>query len=195
MRADRLLSMMLLLHTRGRMTAEELAGILEVSVRTVYRDIDALCLAGVPIYTHCGPQGGVFLDEDYRVSLTDLTKSEIQSLVISSGAGPLGDIGLDRAVENSYLKLLAALPTLQRQEAERLRQRVYIDPAGWFQVQESLAHLPSIQKAVWEDEEIEFVYERANGEKFERRIYPHGLVAKSNTWYVTGKSAGGKMRT
>jgi predicted DNA-binding transcriptional regulator YafY len=170
MRADRLLSMMLLLHTRGRMTADELAVKLEVSVRTVYRDIDALSMAGVPIYTHCGPQGGIFLDEDYRVSLTDLTNSEIQSLVISSGAGPLEDIGLDRAVENSYLKLLAALPNLQRQEAERLRQRVFIDPASWFQVQEPLPHLPTIQKAVWEDEEIEFVYERANGSLERRQV-------------------------
>ncbi len=195
MRADRLLSIMLLLRQKGNMTAEILAERLEVSVRTIYRDIEALNYAGVPVYTQCGPHGGVFLDSEYQVALTSLTRTELQSLFIESDSRPLSDLGLGGAVENLYLKLLADLPALQRSEAERLRQRVYIDPKGWFQVVETVPFLSLVQQAVWEDEELEISYEKAEGERRTRCVYPYALVCKFSNWYLVGKLPDGAFRT
>ena len=121
MRADRLISLMLLLHARGRMTACQLAQHLEVSERTIYRDVDALSTAGVPVYVQPGVNGGVFLDENYRISLTGLTRPEVQALFVTSNARPLADLGLDGAVEATLLKLFAALPSAQQIEVERLQ--------------------------------------------------------------------------
>lgn len=195
MRADRLLSIMLLLHQKGNLTAEMLAERLEVSVRTIYRDIEALNVAGVPIYTQSGPHGGVFLDSEYQLALTSLSRTELQSLFIEGASRPLSDLGLGNAVENLYLKLLAELPALQRSDAERLRQRVYIDPKGWFQTEEELPFLPLVQQAVWEDEEIEIAYEKAEGESRTRSVQPYALVCKFNTWYLVGKLQNGALRT
>src|SRR5262245_53049166 len=142
MRADRLISLMLLLNARGRMTAQTLANQLEVSERTIYRDVDALGAAGIPIYVQPGVNGGVFLDENYRISLTGLTRAEVQALFVSSNARPLAALGLDSAVEATLLKLFAALPSAHQMEVERLRSRFYIDPANWFQVVEAPALLP-----------------------------------------------------
>lgn len=195
MRADRLLSLMLLLQARGRMTAGDLADHLEVSERTVYRDIDALSGAGVPIYTQPGTNGGVFLDEDYRISLTGLSKQELTSLFAASDAGPLKDIGLDRAVADTLLKLLAALPPVQRREVERMRQRLYIDPADWFQLTEPVTFLPALQQAVWEDRRIKTVYQYAELKQAVYTLEAYSLVAKANIWYLVGKETGGEMRT
>src|SRR5689334_12127743 len=150
MRADRLLSLMLLLHARGRMTAQQLADQLEVSERTIYRDIEALCTAGIPLYTQSGTSGGVFLEESYRVSLTGLSRAQVQSLFISGEARPLGDLGLGKALDDTLLKLFAALPSIHRDEVKRLRQRFYIDPANWFQIVEATSFFPALQQAVWE---------------------------------------------
>jgi predicted DNA-binding transcriptional regulator YafY len=158
MRADRLISMMLMLSNRDRMTAAELADALEVSERTIYRDIEALSMAGVPVYTQSGPSGGLFLDEHYRVSLTNLSQTEMQTLFIAGAAEPLRDLGLDRKAEDAALKLLAALPTRQRDDAERLRQRVFLDPSGWYPAEEGLPHLPALQRAVWEDHPVTITY-------------------------------------
>lgn len=194
MRADRLLSLMLLLHSRGRMTAPELAVALEVSERTIYRDVEALSYAGIPVYTQSGPQGGIFLDENYRISLTGLSRHEIQSLFIGSDAGPLRDLGLDRVVEDTLLKLLAALPAPQRNEAERLRQRIYIDASSWFASSEPAPFLSELQQAVWEDYEISVSYQRADASLTERVLRPYGLVAKNNVWYLVAAQPDGAMR-
>lgn len=195
MRADRLLSLMLLLQARGRMTAQDLAETLEVSERTIYRDIDALSVAGVPVYTQPGTNGGVFLDENYRISLTGLSKPEVLSLFASSGPGPLKDIGLDKAVEDTLLKLFAALPSMHRGEVEHMRQRLYIDPSHWFEVVEPLPFLSLLQQAVWEDRVIEVSYRRAEGELFAGQIEPYALIAKANVWYLVGRKMTGDMRT
>jgi len=195
MRADRLLSLMLLLQARGRMTAGDLAGHLEVSERTVYRDIDALSAAGVPIYAQPGPNGGVFLDEHYRISLTGLSRQELVSLFASSDAGPLKDIGLARAVEDSLLKLLASLPSVQQHEVERNRQRLLIDPTDWFHLVEPLPFLALLQQAVWEDRKIEVVYRRAELDAAEYTLEAYSLVAKANIWYLVGKKPDGDVRT
>ncbi len=195
MRADRLLSLMLLLHARGRMTAQDLAEQLEVSERTVYRDIEALSVAGVPVYTQPGTNGGVFLDENYRISLTGLSKAEVMSLFVSSDTGPLSDLGLARAVEDTLLKLFAALPSIHRQEVERMRQRLHIDPADWFQLVEPLPCLSILQQAVWEDRKVDITYQPVEGAQIKRTIEAYALVAKGNIWYLVGKESGGEMRT
>ncbi|NDJ60871.1 MAG: WYL domain-containing protein [Chloroflexi bacterium] len=195
MRADRLLSLMLLLQANGRMTAQDLARQLEVSERTIYRDIDALSTAGVPVYTQAGINGGVFLDEHYRISLTGLAPDEVQALFVAGEAGPLRDLGLARAGEATLLKLFAALPTAQRGEVERLRQRIYIDPSVWFQQPEDAPCLPTLQQAVWEDRLIDVVYQPVEGERSARTLAALALVAKANIWYLVGSAPGGEPHT
>lgn len=195
MRANRLLSLLLLLHARGRMTADELARQLEVSERTIYRDIDALSIAGVPVYTQPGTNGGVFLDENYRVSLTGLSKDEVLSLFVSSDGGPLNDLGMGKAVSESLLKLFAALPAGHRQEVERLHQRFYIDTVGWLWEGDSNSALPIVQQAVWEDRIISIIYQDANGATHERILEAYALVAKANIWYLVGKKSNSEPRT
>lgn len=192
MRADRLLSLMLLLGAQGRLTAQELAGRLEVSERTIYRDIDALSAAGIPVYTQVGVNGGVFLDENYRISLTGFSRGDLQALFVAADAGPLADLGL--AKESSLLKLFAALPGIQRREVERLRGRFFIDPNNWFQIVETTSVLPLLQQAVWEDRMIQVTYQPVEGSAGERTLEAHALVAKANIWYLVGCKPSGEMR-
>jgi predicted DNA-binding transcriptional regulator YafY len=193
MRADRLLSLILLLHARGRMTAEDLAQHLEVSERTIYRDLDALSTAGIPVYTQSGTNGGVFLDENYRLSLTGLSRSEVRSLFVSNDVGPLKDLGLGKAVEDTLLKIFAALPNAHRSEVEQMRQRFHIDPANWFQIVEPTPFLTLLQQAVWEDRQVHITYRPVEGGIGERIIDAYALVAKANIWYLVGKKPEGEM--
>jgi predicted DNA-binding transcriptional regulator YafY len=195
MRADRLISMILTLHARGRMTAAELASQMEVSERTIYRDVEALGAAGIPVYTQPGQNGGVFMDEDYRVALTDLSTPEVRALFVSSGGGPLKDLGLSRPAEHTMLKLMAALPYRQRTEAQRMRQRFHIDPHNWFQVVELSPYLPLLQQAVWEDHVITVEYHPVEGANSQRKLEAYGLVAKANLWYLVAHKPGSEMRT
>lgn len=187
MRADRLISLMLLLNAHGRMTAGTLAKQLGVSERTIYRDLDALSASGIPIYTQGGVNGGVFLDEHYRLSLTGLTSTEVRALFVSEGAGPLADLGLERAVTDTLLKLFAALPSAHQAEVERLRRRFHIDPANWFQVSEQSPFLPILQQAVWEDRVVEVRYQVVEGQVYEGVLNPYALVAKANVWYLVAE--------
>lgn len=189
MRADRLLSLMLMLAARGRLTAGELATRLEVSERTIYRDVDALSSAGIPVYTQSGVNGGVFLDEHYRVSLTGFSRADIQALFVADNARPLADLGLAR--EATMLKLFAALPLIQRREVERARQRLYIDPTNWFQIVEASPVLPILQQAVWEDRRVEVIYQAVEGHASARTLDAYGLVAKANIWYLVARKAVG----
>lgn len=193
MRADRLISLMLLLHARRRMTAQELAERLEVSERTIYRDIDALTTAGVPVYTQSGTNGGVFLDENYRISLTGLSRAEIQSLFVSGNAGPLKDLGLAQSAEGTLLKLFAALPSMQRAEVERVRERIYIDSANWFQIVEPSPYLALLQEAVWSDRRVEVSYQPVEGERGKSILDAYALVAKANIWYLVGRKQNGDI--
>jgi predicted DNA-binding transcriptional regulator YafY len=189
MRADRLVSLMLLLHTRGRMTAASLAAELEVSERTIYRDIEALSIAGVPVCTQSGPSGGVYLDANYRVALGGLSRGEALSLFLSgdSHTGPLAALGLARAQDDSRLKLFAALPAMHRLEVERMRQRFHIDPAMWFASSDPPSLFPALQQAVWEDRLIHVLYQPVTHDKRERVLEAHALVAKANIWYLVAR--------
>lgn len=192
MRADRLLSLIFMLSAGNRLTAQELAERLEVSERTVYRDIDALSVVGVPIYTQSGVNGGIFLDENYRISLGGFSRADIQSLFVGTEAGPLSDLGL--AKEDTLLKLFAALPAMQRREVERVRQRFFIDPTNWFQLVEESSVFSILQQAVWEDRVIQVTYQPVEGAVGERLLEAHALVAKANIWYLVGRKPGSDMR-
>jgi predicted DNA-binding transcriptional regulator YafY len=184
MRADRLLSMLMLLQTRGRMTAEDLAEELEVSTRTVYRDLDALSFAGVPVYSERGPSGGISLLEDYRTNLTGLTRDEVRALFMFTVPGLFADLQVDKTQQAANLKLIAALPAPFQKDVEWVRQRIHLDPAGWFQPAEATPYLSTIQEAVWQNRRLRIVYRRSDGEWVKRLVEPYGLVAKTSVWYL-----------
>jgi predicted DNA-binding transcriptional regulator YafY len=194
MRADRLVSIMLLLQTRHRMTAGELAAELEVSERTIYRDMEALSGAGVPVVAERGVNGGWSLVEGYQTRLTGLKASEIQALFVANPARLLADLGLEQASEAALMKLLAALPAMYRQNAEYVQQRIYIDTAGWKRSVEDVSFLPVLQTAVWDERQVQIIYQRGDDVSVERLVDPLGLVAKGNIWYLVG-GVGGELRT
>ena len=190
MRASRLVSLLLLLQTRGRLTATELAEHLEVSPRTIYRDVDALSEAGVPIYAERGPHGGVRLVDGYRTRLTGLTHTEAETLFLSGLPGTAAELGLGTVVAAARLKVLAALPPELRTRASRINQRFHLDAPGWFQSSENAPHLQTLSTAVWEDRFVRVRYERGDGRAVDRDLEPLGLVLKGGTWYVVAATNG-----
>ena len=193
MRASRLLSILLLLQTRGQLTAGELAEQLEVSVRTVYRDVEALSEAGVPVYTERGPHGGIRLVDGYRTRLTGLTTDEAEALFLSGLPGPAAELGLGTVVAAARLKVLAALPPELRSRATRLGQRFHLDAPGWFRTTEETPHLQPLASAVWDDRCIRIGYDRGD-RSVERLLDPLGLVIKGGVWYLVAL-ADGQPRT
>jgi predicted DNA-binding transcriptional regulator YafY len=184
MRAGRLLSILLLLQANGRLTAAGLARRLEVSERTVHRDMEALAEAGVPVYAQRGTGGGWLLAEEYRTRLPGLSEAEIQALFLSTPAELLADLGLREAADAALLKLLAALPATYRREAEAAGRRIHVDLAGWRRPREIVPCLPLLQEAVWRGQRLRLSYRRGDGEQRERVVDPLGLVAKGNSWYL-----------
>ena len=193
MRASRLVSLLLLLQTRGQLTAAELARELEVSVRTVHRDVEALSESGVPIYAERGPHGGIRLVDGYRTRLTGLTADEAEALFLSGIPGPAAELGLGTVVTAARLKVLAALPAELRGRATRLVERFHLDAAGWFQTGEPVPHLAALSEAVWGEGRVEVDYERGEGQ-VTRTLDPLGLVLKAGVWYLVAR-ADGEPRT
>jgi len=193
MRASRLLSILLLLQTRGRMTAQALADEFETSIRTVYRDIDQLSAAGVPVYADRGRAGGFQLMEGYRTRLTGLNPAEAEALFLSGLPGPAADLGLGEAMAGGQLKLLAALSAQGRDGAVRVASRFHLDPVGWYRAAGSTEVLPALAAAVWSARRIRVRYDSWAG-VVERGLEPLGLALKAGVWYVvaqvTGKAAG-----
>jgi len=197
MRASRLLSLLLLLQTRGRMTAQQLANELEVSVRTVYRDVEALSAAGVPLYGDAGHGGGYQLLGGYRTRLTGLTaaEAEAEALFLSGLPGPAAELGLGSVLAAATLKLRAALPASLRENADRLSERFYLDAPGWYHRPEDVPYLPVVASAVWDRQVIQVTYQRwKEPTEVTRRLEPHGLVLKAGIWYVVARGDGA-MRT
>jgi predicted DNA-binding transcriptional regulator YafY len=184
MRADRLLSMLMLLQARGRLTAGQLAAELEVSVRTIYRDLDALSAAGVPVYAERGPGGGCALLEEYRTTLTGLTPDEVRALFMLSIPAPLAELGLGPELKAALRKLAAALPAAHRDDEARARQRFHLDPSGWAEAPEPVPHLRTLHHAVWGDHCLELVYRLPFDARGEWSVQPYGLVAKAGTWHL-----------
>jgi predicted DNA-binding transcriptional regulator YafY len=192
-RASRLVTLLLLLQSRGGMTAAELAAELEVSVRTVHRDVEALAASGVPIYAERGPHGGMRLVDGYRTRLTGMTPDEAEALFLSGVPGPAAELGLGTVVAAARLKVLAALPPELRTRAGRLVERFHLDAAGWFHAGEAVPRLPDLSQAVWESRRIEVEYERGAG-LVTRTLEPLGLVLKAGVWYVVA-AIDGQIRT
>ncbi|MGG2461009.1 helix-turn-helix transcriptional regulator [Streptomyces sp. RGM 3693] len=183
MRADRLLALLLLLQNRGRMTATALAAELEVSVRTVYRDIEALSASGVPVRTDRGPDGGYRLMDGYRTRLTGLTDAEAGALFLAGAPGPARDLGLGAVLATAQLKVQAALPAELAERTRRIQDRFHLDAPAWFRDADPVAHLAPIARAVWEQRVLRAHYRRWRGE-VHRVLRPLGIVLKGGIWYL-----------
>jgi predicted DNA-binding transcriptional regulator YafY len=190
MRADRLLSIMLLLQAHRQLTARDLAGRLEVSERTIHRDMDALSAAGIPVVAERGAGGGWSLLGEYRTNLTGLNEAEIQSLFVTKPSRLLADLNLEKAAEGALLKLLAALPSIYRRGAEYARQRIHVDVTGWQRSEESVPLLHILQEAIWQERKLRMTYRRGDCEGRERVVDPLGLVAKGSVWYLVAAVEG-----
>ncbi|MFD9305081.1 helix-turn-helix transcriptional regulator [Streptomyces sp. NPDC060048] len=187
MRADRLLSLLLLLQNRGRMTAPELAAELEVSVRTVYRDVDALGASGVPVHADRGPAGGFRLMDGYRTRLTGLTDAQAGSLFLAGAPGPARDLGLGADLAAAQLKLQAALPAELADRARQIQRRFHLDAPAWFRDADPVPHLGAIARAVWDQRILRTHYRRWGGE-VHRELWPLGLVLKGGIWYLVARA-------
>ncbi|MDA0565619.1 YafY family transcriptional regulator [Streptomonospora sp. S1-112] len=187
MRASRLLSLVLLLQTRGRMTAADLAAELEVSPRTVYRDVEALSAAGIPVYADRGTGGGYQLLEGYRTRLTGLTGGEAESLFLAGLPQAAAELGLGAEMAVAHLKLLAALPEDLRERAERVRSRFHLDAVGWWRTAEDTPHLSTIAAGVWRQRTADIAYRRFDGTDVRRTVDPLGLVLKGGGWYFPAR--------
>ncbi|MFG1820507.1 helix-turn-helix transcriptional regulator [Kribbella sp. NPDC049174] len=195
MRSSRLLSILLLLQTRRQLTARELANELEVSLRTIYRDVEALAAAGVPVYADQGRTGGYRLVEGYRTRLTGLTEQEAAALFLVGMPGPAAALGLTAETSAAELKLLAALAPDQRDRAGRLKNRFHLDLPAWYQDAENSPHLSAVADAVLHDRRIKVLYRRWEAPReVERVLEPYGLVLKNGAWYVVAATGNG-MRT
>jgi predicted DNA-binding transcriptional regulator YafY len=190
MKAERLLSTLLLLQSHRRLTGRELARRLEVSPRTVHRDMEALSAAGVPVYALRGAQGGWQLDEGWRTRVPGLDAAELRALLMAQPRA-LGDARLARAAERALEKLMASLPPPLREQAASMRQRLHVDATGWWGAPEDLSRLPIVQEAVAHDRKLAIRYRPAGRERVERTIDPLGLVAKGATWYLVARGADG----
>jgi predicted DNA-binding transcriptional regulator YafY len=193
MLASRLLSILMLLQTRGRMSATELAAQFEVSARTIHRDIDQLSAAGVPVYADRGRNGGFQLLDGYRTNLTGMTQSEAETLFLAGLPGPAAQLGLSDTLSAARLKLMAALPAKVQPDAERIASRFHLDPTAWFRGADPLPLLQTVARAVWSGHWLKLRY-RNNGEVYGRKLGPLGLVLKGGVWYLVAQS-GKSIRT
>jgi predicted DNA-binding transcriptional regulator YafY len=186
-KADRLISLLLLLQSRRQYSARLLAERLEVSERTIYRDVDALCSAGVPIYAERGASGGIVLADGYRRALTHFNEEEIRALFVS-GASPLADLGLDRDFNRALEKLHGGLADVARRAAEKSRSRVHLDTRRWNQPEPPRDLLMTLRRAVWDERRVTIRYEDRNRAASTRCVDPLGLVSKAGVWYLVARS-------
>jgi predicted DNA-binding transcriptional regulator YafY len=191
MRADRLLSLLLLLQGEGRTKARELARRLEVSERTVYRDLDALSAAGVPVFAERGPNGGAALVEGWRTSVTGLTGPEAQALAIGGVPRALSKLGLSEPLKSGLIKFAASLPALQQRAAEQARERLLIDVTPWFEPEEATPHVGVLRDAAWRDRRVRLRYRDFDGRSSERTVDPYALVVKLDRLYLVAGTAAG----
>jgi predicted DNA-binding transcriptional regulator YafY len=195
MRASRLVSVLLLLQSRGRMTAQQLADTLEVSVRTIYRDIGSLAEAGVPLYGDAGPAGGYQLLGGYRTRLNGLTSGEAEALSLAGMPAAAAELGLGTVLATAQLKLQSALPAELRDRAAAIQERFHLDAPGWYYDGDRAPHLAAVAGAVWNRRRIRIDYRRWTAPvEVTRTLDPHGIVLKAGKWYLVAR-AGTPMRT
>jgi predicted DNA-binding transcriptional regulator YafY len=193
-RADRLVTILLLLQTYRRLTARQLSERLEVSERTIHRDMEALSVSGIPLVAARGAGGGWTLPGSYRTDLTGLRQDEVQALFLTGPPRVLSDLGLHAALDGALVKLMAALPVQHRRDADFIRQRIYIDSAPWRPAEERAAVLPLLREALWRDRRLVISYQRSDSVLVDRLVDPLGLVAKSGLWYLVA-AVDGEIRT
>lgn len=189
MRASRLLSILILLQMRGRLSAEALAEEFEVSVRTIYRDVDQLSAAGVPIYAERGRAGGFQLHDGYRTKLTGFTAQEADALLLSGVGAAAQDLGLGPDLAAAQLKLLASLPPESGASAERVSARFHLDPNNWYTRADASDVLKPLAAAVWSERRVRIRYESWK-DVVERTLDPLGLVLKGGVWYLVAAVKG-----
>ena len=188
MRATRLVSLLLLLQLRGQLTATELAGHFEVSVRTIHRDVEALIAAGVPVEAVRGPAGGYRLAGGYRTRLTGLTPAEAEALFVAPA--PAAELGLGGVLTNARLKVLSALPAELQERASRAERYFHLDTRGWFRAEDTVPHLPTIAAATWQERRLGARY-REGPRVVRRTLDPLGLVLKGGAWYLVARRTAG----
>ena len=189
------MAILLLLQTRERMTAQELATRLEVSERTIYRDVQSLSAAGIPVYGEAGHEGGYRLVDGYRTRLTGLTATEAESLFLTGLPTAAADLGFGEAMADAQLKLLAALPTGLRERADRLRERFHLDAPSWYHAAHSTPHLPAVADATWRQRRVRLDYLRWEApHEVTRTVEPYGVVLKAGQWYLVARRSG-RFRT
>ncbi len=193
MKSDRLLSVLLLMQARGRVTERELAEQLEVSQRTIHRDLEALSASRVPVVALRGSQGGWELDKGWRTQVPGLDESELRALLMAQPR-VVGHPRLVAAAESALNKLMAALPGPMREQAAAMRERLHVDPTGWWETGEDLSMLSIVQDAVSRERQLVFDYVRGDGQRSARTVDPLGLVAKGTSWYLVGRGGNG-LRT
>lgn len=192
MKADRLLSLLLLLQVHQRLSAPELARRLEVSVRTIYRDVEGLGAAGIPVYAERGRYGGVVLLPGYRSDLSGLTAAEAQALFVFTGRGAAEDLGRGEALRRAVHKLLSVVPAAHRPDATRIAERIVVDASSWRRTPDAVPHLGALQDAVLTDRRLRIRYpSRSRGTDQDYPIDPYGLVVKAGVWYLLAGTAEG----
>lgn len=193
MKSDRLLSVLLLMQARGRVTERELAEQLEVSQRTIHRDLEALSASRVPVVALRGSQGGWELEKGWRTQVPGLDEAELRALLMAQPR-VVGHPRLAAAAESALNKLMAALPGPMREQAAAMRERLHVDPTSWWETGEDLSMLSIVQEAVARERQVVFDYVRADGQRSARTVDPLGLVAKGTSWYLVANGASG-LRT
>jgi predicted DNA-binding transcriptional regulator YafY len=193
-KADRLMSVLLLLQARGQVTERELAEQLEVSQRTIHRDLESLSASRIPVSAIRGAQGGWQLEKGWRTHVPGLDEGEIQALLMAQPRGLGNNPRLAAAAQSALNKLMAAMPEPMKAQAAHLQQRLHVDPTGWRDTGEDLSMLAAVQDAVARDRKLTFDYTKADGEQSSRTVDAMGLVSKGLTWYLVARTAKG-MRT
>lgn len=189
MRADRLVAILMLLQRHGKLTAHQLASTLEVSVRTIYRDMEALSAAGIPVYAERGANGGCCLVEDYRTDLTGMTAGEAQALLLLSAPGPLDSLGIGQDLRAALRKLYASLPNQPGRPAQS-QSRVLLDWSAWQEHQPAKGLVELLYRAVSGGYKIKIAYRMLTGAEIERVVNPFGLVAKEGAWHLVFQANG-----
>lgn len=186
MRAERLISLLMALQRGGRQTANELANRVDVSVRTIFRDIDALSAMGVPVYTEPGRGGGIRLLEGYTSDLTGLSSGEAEALALIASPASIGASNLAMPTRTALDKLAAAVPSMHQLRAQHARGRMLFDTKAWFRSSVASPYLDQLRACVWNDESVEIVYQRGDGTLANYEVHPYALVVKVDTWYLIG---------
>lgn len=195
MRAERLLNIMILLQTQGKMTTKELSNKLEVSQRTILRDMDALSISGIPVFAERGKTGGWRLMDNFRSQLAGMKLEDMKSLFILPSDQMLEELGLLTGKLDIRQKLLASLPSATQNEAQNFLEKIYLDTGTWKPSKDVTSVLHSIQNALWQDKKLKIEYEKTNGNRSKRILCPLGLVLKGSVWYLVAMNDANEFRS